>query len=235
MSQVAEVLRTEIPLQVANMRRTLSETTFAAGAESDLNSILSVAVTFDNEVMAAKADENLSPKGKVDAAVKAARRALASLDAFTSTTLRGLDARIASVENGIVPTPKPAGDIAERIIAELRAQEIRRQLATLDPLERTVLYLNTTDPQIRSALEEGPMTLYRGRPGDPPQFIDFVDRARVQEQIMARAEQRDPNAAAQLRDLGMLRRVYQSAITTARNEILAVAPDDHSPAPVLVE
>lgn len=41
---------------------------------------------------------------------------------------------------------------------------------------------------------------------------------------LARAEQRDPARAAELRDLELLRRVYQSVVATARAGILDVVP-----------
>jgi len=232
-SHTAAVIGIEKQLQIATLRRTLSAPLLATGAESDLDAILAVLVKFDKDFVVAESDPLLSPAGRVDAAQRVGRAAVASLDAIAAAKLGGLDARIASVERSIQPTTKPSTDVATRLVTELRAQEIRAGFRGLDPLERTLVYIGIEDAEVRSALEEGPQILFRARPGDTPTLQPFVDPERRREQILARAEAQAPEQARELRDFQRLRSLYASTIETARRAVLEAVPSLRQAAPVL--
>jgi hypothetical protein len=223
-SQTAEILEIEIPAQLVNLKRGLSSPSFLAGAESDLNRVLTIAEIFDTAVGAAEGDAGLSPKGKSDASAKAARIAFAALDAFTSTTIGGLDARSAGVAAAAMKEKPEPTDVGDRIVAAIRAAEIRKMFREYDDLERTSAYRSTDDDETRDALENSPPILVRVRPGDMPTLQPMIDPVCVQEQALGRAEAKDPAAAALLRDLALLARTYRTVVASARTSIAEVAP-----------
>jgi hypothetical protein len=234
-SQTAEILTLELPLQLGALTRALVTMPEAAtGAAEDFNALLGVLAKFDRQVDAAETDPLLSPAGKQDAVAKAGRVALAGLDAFTTAKVGGLDARIAGVTAAIQRTPKPATDIADAIDRALRATEIRRQLASLDQLERTAAYYSTTDVEVREAMETAPLVLSRSPSGGAPAFEPLIDASLVRDQQMARAEARDPARAGELRDLDRLKRAYAGVVNTARAAILSAVPSLRPDAPVLM-
>jgi hypothetical protein len=232
-SHTTAVIAIEIQPQMAALNRTLSAPLLATGAESDLNTILAVLLKFDKEFDVAESDPLLSPAGRVDAAQRVARAAIAALDAIFGAKVGVLDTRIASVERSIQPTTKPSTDVATRLVTELRAQEILAGFRGLDPLERTLIYIGIEDVEVREALETAPPVLFRARPGDMPTLQPFVDPEPRREQILARAEAQAPEQARELRDFQRLRSLYASTIETARRAVLEAVPSLRQSEPVV--
>jgi hypothetical protein len=231
-SMTRTVLEMEIPIQVANLRRVLSEPKLANGAEEHLTAIAAVSAAFDRDLDACLDNVLLSPQGKADGAEKLAREANAKLDAFESSRIGALDRQIASVVASLnAVTAKPL-DGNDRVIAEIRAESIRSQFRGLDVLEVVALYVGADD-DARLALESAPMVVRRVRPGgmstlEPLVPVEHVTRAQI-----ARAEAKSPEQAATLRDCEKLVSVYRGAVETARRAIAEVVPTSHQ-APVLM-
>ena len=55
-----------------------------------------------------------------------------------------------------------------------------------------------------------------------PTLQPFVDADRVKDQILARAEARNPEAVAELRDCEVIARVYRGVLATARRAVAEV-------------
>lgn len=229
-SNTAEILKMEIPLQAANLTQSLATMAEAIpGVEASLNEgPLTTLQQFDKAVNAAEKNPNLSAEGKHDAVQQAARAALASLDTFTRNNIDVLKMRIANVERRVVPAFVESTDPTERLIIELRRQEIRGQLRGLDPLEREVVYLGASEA-IRDAMETGPPTLIREQPDGPARLVPFVSSERVAERRLADAEAINPERFGELRDLQVITRVLTSAVATARSVLTAVLETPPNP------
>lgn len=228
MASTAELLKLEIPLILEALGHSLNAPEALTGAETDLNSLRDVLAAFDTAIDAAEANVNLSARGKLDAVATAARKAQVELDAFANKKIAGLAAHLSAVEREITASaPKPR-DVGDRLIAELRAQEIRRQFAALDAVERRALY-SVANEEVQQALEDAPAVLTRTSPAALPTLTALIDPAERAAQMATRAELRDPQRAAKLRDLVQLKRTYESATATARRAIADVVPAETLP------
>lgn len=217
------VLEMEIPLQVANLRRVLSEPKLANGAEEDLAAIASVTAAFDRDIDVCEDNVLLSAQGKADGAEKLAREANAKLDSFVTSRIGALERQIDSIVASLRSVATKALDGNDRVIGEIRAEAIRSQFRALDVLEVAALYIGADD-DVRLALETAPMVVRRARTGEMPTLQPLVPVEHVTRAQIARAEAKNPELAATLRDCEKLVTVYRGAVETARRAIAEVVP-----------
>lgn len=223
-SMTRTVLEMEIPIQVANLRRVLSEPKLATGAQEDLTAIAAVSAAFDRGLDASQENVLLSAQGKADGAERLAREANAKLDAFVSSRIGALDRQIASIVASLTAVADKVLDGSDRVIAEIRAESIRSQVRALDVLEVVALYVGAPD-EVRLTLEAAPLVVRRARPGDMPTLEPLVPVEHVTRAQIARAEAKSPEQAATLRDCEKLVSVYRGAVETARRAIAVVVPN----------
>lgn len=225
--RTADGLALEIPLQMAQLRRTLGalapacptiETALTAGP-------LAIAQAFDRAVEQAGADETLSAQGRQAAIAQAGRAAVVALDGWRAAQVAPLAGRREGLERGLLQAQGPPTDPTARLTLELQRQEIRGTLRGLDALEREALYASTQDPAILDALESAPPAVFRAAPDAPAQLMPFVSEARIAARRLARAAEADPATASELRDVEVIERLYTSAAATVRTALVSVVPD----------
>jgi len=197
-----------------------------ADADRKLTDLLGISTACKTALDQNKVDPNLSAQGRRNAAEPIARRALQQLADWEAANPDKISDQIRTLWERVlgIAAIKPPTDVAERIAYELRAREVRDQVRKLDSTTRLLLYFSATDPEVIAAFEDAPLTLDHERRDEPPKLVPFIDPDRVRTSMIERARAADPEAAAEMKALAVVRDAFDGAVKTAQNEILAEFP-----------
>lgn len=212
MRQVGNVLRLAAPLYVESLADG-----HRPSAITVINSALTVAASFVDELRAASEDRTLTPEGRALRREKAKTAALAALASLEETAqTKKLTERADAIEKALLAKAVP---VLPKDLPEEALREIRDQFRGLSADERLAVYRTTSDPLVLAAMETASPTLNAQR----RRFEPFIDPAELAAAQRARAEAADPAAATTLRELRDLADVYQRAVSTVRHDIEAAA------------
>jgi hypothetical protein len=181
-----------------------------------LDSAITITETFLSQKAAIDADPHLTPKGKDAARVKAAKEALEALGKWHSPRLAGLDADLGTQRAALIPT----GDKPDPRRVELMAS----RLIQFTQEENGVFY-NAATGEERQVMEAASSVLGRipVKAGDGGlELRPVLDPERVNESVMARAAERNPQAVARLNELAEIRAMHVTIASHAVAEIREV-------------
>jgi hypothetical protein len=172
---------------------------------------ITIVETFQQRNATTDADPHLTPKGKDAARVKAAKDALEALGKWSR--LAGLDADLATQRAALVPT----GDKPDARRVEL----IASRLIQFTQEENGVFYNSATDEE-RQVMEAASSMLGRipVKAGDGGlELRPVLAPERVNESVMARAAERNPQAVQRFNELTEIRAMHVTVANHAIAEI----------------
>jgi len=164
--------------------------------------LIAVAGKLDVRLTSIAEDRNLSDDGRTNA--RSVGEAAAREAGRAWRTRNDLTPRIASEVAALQRAsarPLPT-DQTERILREMRAAEIRRGLAGMDPLMAEATFAGA-DSSVRDAMAEGPPRVAVS-PTGVVTTGPWIDPAIVTRFAIAHAAQANPEAAAQVEELELL-------------------------------
>ncbi|HXA95525.1 MAG TPA: hypothetical protein VN323_08190 [Candidatus Dormibacteraeota bacterium] len=223
-------LKIALPLYVQQLEK--HAPAYAANAKVRLTALEGIHANCKSGLDQNKVNPDLSPEGRFKAALAMARPTVQQVADWRAANPDKVSQQIRTMWERVlgIAATKPPTDVGERLAHELRAREIRDQVRALDPLQRLSIYFASTDPEVIAAFEDGPPTLDHGNRGDPPKLAAFIDADQVRAAMVERARAADPEAAAQMQALAVVRDIYQAAADTVMHEILAEFPSlKHDP------
>jgi len=168
---------------------------------------------FQQRIVTSDADPHLTQEGKRAARVKAAKDALEALGKWHTPRLAGLDADLGTQRAALVPTgnkPDPR-----------RVELIASRLIQFTQEENSVFYNSATDEE-RQVMEAASSMLGRipAKAADGGlELRPVLDPERVNESVMARAAERNPQAVARLNELAEIRAMH---VTIANHAVAEV-------------
>ena len=220
----AGALEIAAPMYLTSIERTNPQWVSAASRHFDR--LIAIADEFDSEDAKAASDPDLSGSGRRKQREKVARQALQKLVTFEEDKIQGVRSHAAHVEGQITGRAaiKRPTDPAERLAYELRMQEIRAELRQLDQIQRGLVYLGASDPEVIDAIESAPPTLTRAAEGASPRLQPFIDPEQRASAALERARASDPEKAEELEALQALAQTYEIAVGTVRSAILDSVP-----------
>jgi hypothetical protein len=175
---------------------------------------VTVLEAFHERNAAIRSDVNLTTKGKDAARAKAATEALTAIGRWHTPNVTGIDQDLGAQRAALVPTPKqqPDGRQIDFILSHLRDKT---------PQEIAVLYNSATDDR-RLLMEVASASV-----GDIPrkaadggmEWKPLLDPETVNESVMARAAQKNPQAVAKLNELAEIRAMHVTVAGHAVAEI----------------
>ena len=202
-------LRFTVETQKLNNRLTQydAEKVFEPFAEA-----ITIVENFQQREDTAAADPHLTPKGKDAARVKAAKEALEALGKWHAPRLAGLDADLGTQRAALVPP----GNKPDQRRVELMAS----RLIQFTQDENGVFYNSATDEE-RQVMEAASSMLGRipVKTGNGLELRPLLDSERVNESVMARATEKNPQAVARFNELAEIRAMHVTVANHAIAEI----------------
>lgn len=185
------------------------------------------------EIDEVREDRGLNLEGRRDKEAPIRRRVCEELDSFIERRVTPLweEARVRRsnvMERGRV---QPPTDPNERIAWETRASEVRAELKSLSPAERTAIWLASNDGLFQYACETAPDILVRkdGEPGPGEAtavMVPFLPRDEVERRQLARGLEQDPfDAETFIHDREALARTLEAEVNIMRREIAKSLPE----------
>jgi hypothetical protein len=184
-----------------------------------------IAQEFDSRVEEIDQDPNLSPDGRREYTLRAAREAHATAVTWGEMRVNGLTAQINSEMAALLGTPARPKDPVVLLSREIRLQEIREPIIAalrgVDPILRPALIgriYAEGDADVRAAVAEAPQQV-EVSPVGALSIGPLVPLALIEEFALGAAELTHPEAVAQLRDLALLRDAFQSIADTLKTAL----------------
>lgn len=222
MPKASELLKIQLPLSRQLVERTHPQ--WVKGLDENFSSLITIAESFERDMETARKNDLLSGLGKSDAVEKAGLTALAKLAVFEQGPLAVVANRTSALSHELTQAaePKRPSEPTERLVYELRLQEIRAQLRDLDDAQRRAIYTSASDPMVIDAMEMGPPTVVKVN--GQVRLIPFIDPVFREEMMTARARNTSPARAAELEGLQEFGNTLRSAVATVKTAIQQELP-----------
>lgn len=194
---------------------------------SDLNydpgDLLEMAKDYDQKFAGINKNPRLSTLGVDDAKNELVRETFGKFTAWSEKAMGNLTDQIDSLraalrnETGTGPT-----DPTEKLLLEIRQQEIRRAFVGLDAIEAELVFTAGT-PEVRAALLGGPGVLRRGS-SKLPKVEPFIDPEVADRVLLGELESGNPAKVEEIKTFEILRNKFQALIIMFRGALVAQSP-----------
>lgn len=229
--------RMQLLLEVINANLKRKITLFPLGFER-ASELLVFAQRFEKEAEENDQNPNLSPDGRREYTLQAARAAYAAATTWGEGIVNGLTTQINSETAALLAIPARTKDPIALLTREIKLQEIRESIVTplrlVDSLLRPALIgrmYAEGNADVRAAIAEAPQQIELSAAG-LLKIGPLIDPAMIEEFALGAAEVKNPEAVARLRELALLRDSFQNvadSLKTALTEAVRAPLDYDDP------
>ena len=199
-----------------------------------VSAVSAIVAKFSEKAQSVHDNKELTLLGQQKRLKELGQQTLQELNAAETTRMAGFGVSIDELARELQPAPARTLDPVTAVRREMRMQELRADLRSIDPLELNALYKTTDDPDVLEAVEQAPpvvrVVTQQGGFRDV-QVVPLVSPDTIAQRRRDLGAAAKPEAAGRLAEVEEMRAAVAGLIGSARQEIAKAAnlPDERQP------